>query len=80
MFGLTGKTMTTITLHLSARAYLLVREEYPMACPTSRTKKENIIFSTDLWPALLALADLDEIEIVAPEEFREYVRGKVLFN
>src|SRR5688572_17046853 len=33
IFGFTGNTYTWITLHLSLRAYLLLREEYPLSIP-----------------------------------------------
>lgn len=74
--------MTTITLHLSARAYLLLREEYPMALPyLSHKEGEHYIFSGPVAGfagiGRFVMGLLDEIEIVAPEEFREYVKKKV---
>jgi len=35
----------TVTLHLTARAYLLLREEYPMALPYLKAEKETYTFS-----------------------------------
>ncbi len=58
IFGLTGKEMMTVTLNLTARAYLLLREEYPMALPTSRILKTIPMHSVDPWRAMLVLADL----------------------
>ncbi|HEX5172281.1 MAG TPA: WYL domain-containing transcriptional regulator [Cyclobacteriaceae bacterium] len=82
IFGLTGKNLTTVTLHLTARAYLLLREEFPMALPyLSHKENEKYIFSGPVASyagiGRFVMGLLDEIEIVSPGEFREYVRKKV---
>jgi len=82
LFGLTGKNFTTVTLQLSARAYLLLREEFPMAVPYLQKTKNNKRYTFTGPVASYAgigrfvMGLLDEIEIVAPEEFKEYVRRK----
>lgn len=81
IFGLSGKTQTTVTLHLTARAYLLLREEYPMALPYLKQEKATYIFHGSVASfagiGRFAMGLLDEIEIVGPDEFREYVVNKV---
>lgn len=83
LFGLTGKSFTTVTLHLSARAYLLLREEFPMAIPYLQKAKNNKRYTFTGPVASYAgigrfvMGLLDEVEIVAPVEFREYVRKKM---
>ncbi len=83
LFGLTGKTITTVTLQLNARAYLLLREEYPQAIPyLSRSKNNKAYMFTGPVASYAGIGRfvmglMDEIEIVGPEEFKEYVRKKV---
>jgi proteasome accessory factor C len=79
MFGLAGAHATMITLHLSARAYLLLREEHPLALPYLKQENGRYIFYGPAHYAGIGrfvLGLIDEIEIVEPEEFKEYVRGK----
>lgn len=81
IFGYTGHASTTVTLNLSARAYLLLREEFPMAMPYLKHQNEKYTFSgpvanyAGIGRFVMGLGN--EIEILEPEEFREYVRGKV---
>jgi len=82
LFGLAGKTFTTVTLHLSIRAYLLMREEFPMALRCLNKIGEDKYTFTGAVASYAGIGRFvmglfDEIEIVEPEEFREYVRGKV---
>lgn len=81
IFGYSGNASTTVTLNLSARAYLLLREEFPMALPYLKHENEKYTFSgpvanyAGIGRFVMGLGN--EIEILEPEEFREYVRGKV---
>jgi proteasome accessory factor C len=81
IFGLAGEAGTWITLRLSARAYLLLREEYPMALPHLKAEKETYTFNGPVASyagiGRFVMGLFDEVEIVSPEEFREYVRGKL---
>ncbi|HEX5171513.1 MAG TPA: hypothetical protein VFW11_20185 [Cyclobacteriaceae bacterium] len=64
--------LQTVTLHLSARAYLLLREECPMAIPYLQKVKNNKRY-TFTGPVVsyagigkFVMGRLDEIEIVGP--------------
>lgn len=81
IFGLTGTTQTTVTLTLSSRAYLLLREEFPTAVHYLKQENETYTFvgpvSSFAGIGRFVMGLLDEIRIVSPEEFREYVRNKI---
>lgn len=82
IFGLAGASVTTVTLHLSARAYLLMREEYPMARPyLTHQENQPYIFRGPVASfagiGRFVMGLIDEVEIIEPEEFREYVLGKI---
>lgn len=82
IFGMTGKHTTWITLHLKMRAWLLLREEHPLSIPYCE-KRENgtYLFHGPVNSfdgiARFVLGLLDEVEVAEPEEFKEYVMGKV---
>lgn len=83
-FGLTGKSFTTVTLRLSHRAYLLLSEEFPLTVPYLNKAKNNKLLSFSGPVANFAgigrfvMGLYDEIKIVGPEEFKEYVRKKII--
>jgi proteasome accessory factor C len=81
-FGFAGNTTAWITLHLSARAYLLLREEHPLALTYLKHENDTYIFHGPVAHysgiGRFVLGLIDEIKIIAPEEFKEYVKGKVL--
>jgi proteasome accessory factor C len=65
---------------LSDGAYLLLREEHPLALPYLKQENGRYIFYGPAHHAGIGrfvLGPIDEIEIVGPEEFKEYVRGKM---
>jgi len=69
-----------IMLKLSMRAYLLMREEYPLAQRYLKTENECYVFSgpvtshTGIGRFVLGL--INEIEVVAPKEFVDYVENR----
>lgn len=81
-FGLAGKTSTLVTLALTLRAFLLLREEFPTA--QAYLKANNNMYTFHGPVANFAgigrfvMGLIDEIDIVEPATFREYVVGKVL--
>ena len=80
MFGLGGTPNTWITLRLSARAYLLMREEHPLALPYLKAENNQYTFHGPAhYPGIgrFVMGLLDEIEIVGPDGFQEYVVNKV---
>jgi proteasome accessory factor C len=84
IFGLAGDNVMWITLHLSLRAYLLLREEYPLALPYLKSENEKYIFHGPVVNfggiGRFVMGLFDEIEITAPAEFKEYVNHKLINN
>lgn len=81
MFGIAGKDTTIITLHLTLRAYMLLREEFPLAARYLKSEGDNYIFNGPVASfrgvGRFVMGLLDEVKIVAPEEFRMYLVAKV---
>lgn len=85
MFGITGRKETWVTLRLSLRAYVLLREEFPLAQPylekeeTEETK--SYIFNgpvlnfKGVGRFVMGLAD--EVAILSPVEFKNYIKEKM---
>jgi proteasome accessory factor C len=85
IFGISGRKQTWITLRLSLRAYVLLREEYPLAL-TYLEKEETEEGKTYLFhgPVLnfkgvgrFVMGLADEITIVGPPEFKTYIKDKI---
>lgn len=82
IFGMTGGDSTWITLHLKMRAYLLLREEYPLSIPYfEKIDSENYQFHGPVnnfnGIARFVLGLIDEIKILNPMEFKEFVNNKI---
>jgi len=80
IFGLADAPTTSITLHLSARAYLLLREEHPLALPYLTHKRNRYKFHGPAHYAGIGrfvLGLIDEIEIIGPADFKEYICKKM---
>ncbi len=82
IFGMTGPKTTLITLHLKMRAYLLLREDYPLSIPYCE-KNENGYYQFH-GPvnnlngiARFVLGLLDEVKIIHPPEFKDYILRKI---
>jgi predicted DNA-binding transcriptional regulator YafY len=82
IFGMTGTNTIVITLHLKMRAYLLLREDYPLSIPYCE-KNENGYYQFH-GPvnnfdgiARFVLGLLDEIKVVQPVAFKEYIIAKI---
>jgi proteasome accessory factor C len=84
IFGITGRKQTWITLRLSLRAYVLLREEYPLAL-TYLEKEEveegrsylfhgPVLNFKGVGRYVMGLAD--EITILDPPEFKAYIKDK----
>lgn len=83
VFGCSGQNPVTITLELSLRAYLLLREEFPRSLPYISRDEESgkYIFYGAVngfeGAGRFVLGLIDEIEIKSPEAFRDFVGRKV---
>jgi len=85
IFGITGRKETWVTLRLSLRAYVLLREEFPLAQPYLE-KEETEETKTYLFngPVLnfkgvgrFVMGLADEVTVLSPDEFKQYVREKI---
>jgi proteasome accessory factor C len=81
IFGFSGDSNTWITLHLSLRAYLLLREEYPLSIPYTERMEPGYLFhgpvSTLEGIGRFVLGLMDEIKIKGPEVFRTFIEKKL---
>jgi predicted DNA-binding transcriptional regulator YafY len=85
IFGISGKKETWINLNLSLRAYVLLREEYPLSLPylekIETAEERTYVFHA---PVLnfkgvgrFVMGLADEITIVSPPEFKNYIKEKM---
>ena len=85
IFGISGKKEIWVTLQLSLRAYVLLREEYPLSMPylekndgeenRSYTFHAPVLNFKGVGRFVLGLAD--EVVITGPAEFKTYVKDKL---
>jgi proteasome accessory factor C len=82
IFGFTGDASTWVTLELSLRAYLLLREEFPLALPFLTKEEDHYLFHGPVTNfegvGRFTLGLLDEIRIKSPESFISFVKNKIL--
>ena len=81
IFGFVGDASIWVTLRLSLRAYLLLREEYPLSIPYMEKLEDDYQFNGPVTNfdgiGRFVLGLMDEIKVVKPEEFREFLRAKI---
>jgi proteasome accessory factor C len=81
IFGFSGDSNTWITLNLSLRAYLLLREEYPLSIPYTERTEEGYTFHGPVSNldgiGRFVLGLMDEIQIKGPEVFKNFVSNKL---
>jgi proteasome accessory factor C len=82
MFGMTGDTTTMVTLRLKMRAYLLLREEFPMAIPFIEKLEDNTYqfhgpVKNFEGVTRFVMGLLDEVTILGPNEFREFLKERM---
>lgn len=85
IFGMSGRKQNWVTLHLSLRAYVLLREEYPLSLPylekdestedRSYTFHAPVLNFKGVGRFVMGLAE--EISIIGPPEFKTYVKEKL---
>ena len=84
IFGMTGDSDTWITLHLSLRSYLLLREEYPLSVPYTEKTEEGYQFHGPVsnleGVSRFILGLLDEIKIINPRNLKDFVQNKIKLN
>jgi proteasome accessory factor C len=81
LFGWTGPQWLSVRLRLSPRAQQLLLEEFPDARPYVRSTRDGAYFDGPVrdWRGVgrFIMGLPGEIEVVAPEELRVYLREKV---
>ncbi|GAB1445417.1 hypothetical protein MASR2M41_11110 [Flammeovirgaceae bacterium] len=81
IFGFVGDANVWITLRLSLRAYLHLREDFPLSIPYTEKLEDSYQFHgpvshfEGIGRFVLGLAD--EIEILKTDTFREFIKGKL---
>jgi proteasome accessory factor C len=80
IFGFTGDGNIWITLRLSMRAYLLLREEFPLAIPYLEKQDDHYIFNGPVANfegiGRFTMGLIDELTIITPETFKEFIAKK----
>jgi proteasome accessory factor C len=81
IFGFTGDASTWITLELSLRAYLLLREEFPLSISYIEKKETDYVFHGPVASfegvGRFVLGLMDEIKVKAPENFKTFLKSKI---
>ena len=81
IFGFSGDSNTWITLHLTLRAYLLLREEYPLSIPYTQRTEDAYHFHGPVSNfdgiARFVMGLMDEIRIEGPEVFKTFIESKL---
>jgi predicted DNA-binding transcriptional regulator YafY len=81
IFGMSGDSSTSIILQLTLRAYLLLREEFPLSIPYIEKTDDGYLFNGPVssfeGPSRFVLGLLDEIIVREPASFREFIEDKV---
>jgi predicted DNA-binding transcriptional regulator YafY len=81
IFGFTGDAALWVTLHLSLRAFLLLREEYPLSVPYTEKLEDAYRFHGPVASyegiGRFVLGLIDETKVTAPDSFRDYLKEKI---
>lgn len=85
IFGISGRKEIWVTLRLSLRAYVLLREEFPLSQPyLEKEANKNIKRYIFNGPVLhfkgvgrFVMGLADEITVLGPPEFKAYIKEKI---
>ncbi|MGC3944082.1 MAG: WYL domain-containing protein [Chryseolinea sp.] len=81
IFGMSGDSETKITLQLTMRAYLLLREEFPLSIPYITQIDDGYVFNGPVssfeGPSRFVLGLIDEIAVVEPDSLRDFIDDKI---
>ena len=82
IFGFNGDASTWVTLELSLRAYLLLREEFPLSLSFLTKEEDHYLFHGPVanfeGVGRFTLGLIDEIRIVKPDNFITFIKNKIL--
>jgi predicted DNA-binding transcriptional regulator YafY len=81
IFGFSGDANTWITLKLTLRSYLLLREEYPLSIPYTEKTEDGYAFHGPVanfdGVARFVLGLMDEVEIKGPKPFYQFIHDRL---
>lgn len=81
IFNFTGDANVWVTLRLSLRAFLLLREEYPLAIPYVEKKEDHYLFHGPVASfegvGRFVLGLIDEIAVAGSPDFIEFLKRKL---
>jgi proteasome accessory factor C len=81
IFGFTGDGNIWVTLRLSMRAYLLLKEEFPLAIPYLEKQDDHYIFNGPVANfegiGRFTMGLIDELTITTPDTFKEFISNKI---
>jgi proteasome accessory factor C len=85
IFGVSGRKETWINLRLSLRAYVLMREEFPLAVPYLEKDTDEAARSFLFHGPVLNFKGIgrfvmglaDEVSVIGPAEFKAYIKEKL---
>lgn len=81
IFGFTGESRDSVTLKLTMRAFLLLREEHPLSIPYTEKKEDHYLFHGPVASfegvGRFVLGLIDEIKVLGGQSFRDYVQNKL---
>jgi proteasome accessory factor C len=81
IFGFSGSEQVWVTLRLNMRAYLLMREEFPLAIPYLEKQEDHYVFHGPVTNfegiGRFTLGLIDELSIISPDSFKSFIDKKV---
>jgi proteasome accessory factor C len=81
IFQFSGDSENWVTLKLSLRAFLLIREEYPLSIPFIEKKEDHYLFHAPVASyegvGRFVMGLLDEIQVAGPPSFIEFIDAKL---
>ncbi|HET7179206.1 MAG TPA: WYL domain-containing protein [Chryseosolibacter sp.] len=84
IFGFTGDANTWVTLELTLRAYLLMREEFPLSLPYLTKEEDSYLFNGPVanfeGVGRFSLGLIDEVKVKSPESFVAFLKSKLMLQ
>jgi proteasome accessory factor C len=81
IFNFSGNSSTVVTLKLSMRAFLLIREEYPLSIPYIEKMEDHYRVSAPVASfegiGRFVMGLLDEVKVVSPPAFVSFIKQKL---
>jgi proteasome accessory factor C len=81
IFGFTGDGNIWVTLKLNMRAYLLLREEYPLSLPYLTKEEDHYTFHGPVanfeGVGRFVLGLIDELTIMSPDTLKQFINKKI---